>query len=609
MYIKQITIENYKSFSTPHEVFFSPGFNVVVGANNAGKTALVEALSLKVENKPHLSQEIIRQKGDVVNIGASAVQIHFSVPMDEFRQFLWNNSPTFYIQKGRGERPEVATQRVMNAFSLPNISIKCKYQSGSLVLAKIEEMDSNNFQDLGLSLKLKEQESLPTNIGDNINVRSVQEFAAYKLANVLSTRIYFFRAERLNVGQYRSGNNSKLESDAKNLAQVLNFLQTSNSSKFDRLINLTKTIFPDIKHITVPPVDDENTVKIHLWYVDRSTERDDLALPLQESGTGVGQVLSILYAAINANSPHSIIIDEPQSFLHPMAIRKLFDILHHDFPQHQYIITTHSPVVVSAANPENIILLTKEGMVTKSKTIRPSEKVELQSLLFEVGARFSDVFGAENILWVEGVTEENTFPIIVSKILHKQLMGTAILGILNVGDLEGKHKALILRIYRKLSEGQALIPPAIGFVLDKEGRSDDEQQDLERESNNLIHFLPRRMYENYLINSEGIIAIISNLENFNNQPIDSNEIEKWIKENCLNQKYYKNNFTPNQESWIMHIHGAKLLKDLFNTFSENRYSYDKVRDGIKLTSWLIDNHPEELKEISDLLDTLLTNKV
>ncbi|MEO8613309.1 MAG: AAA family ATPase [Chloroflexota bacterium] len=33
----------------------SPGFNVIVGQNNAGKTALVEALSLRYTNKPHIT--------------------------------------------------------------------------------------------------------------------------------------------------------------------------------------------------------------------------------------------------------------------------------------------------------------------------------------------------------------------------------------------------------------------------------------------------------------------------------------------------------------------------------------------------------------------------
>jgi len=48
-------------------------------------------------------------------------------------------------------------------------------------------------------------------------------------------------------------------------------------------------------------------------------------VPLSESGTGVGQVLAILYVVFTSEYPRTIVIDEPQSFLHPGAVRKLFE--------------------------------------------------------------------------------------------------------------------------------------------------------------------------------------------------------------------------------------------------------------------------------------------
>lgn len=53
---------------------------------------------------------------------------------------------------------------------------------------------------------------------------------------------------------------------------------------------------------------------------------------LAESDTGIGQVLAILYVVIMAKYNQVIIIDEPQSFLHPGAVRKLIEILKQDFP-------------------------------------------------------------------------------------------------------------------------------------------------------------------------------------------------------------------------------------------------------------------------------------
>lgn len=53
---------------------------------------------------------------------------------------------------------------------------------------------------------------------------------------------------------------------------------------------------------------------------------------------------------------HRIVIDEPQSYLHPGAAKKLIEILQ-EFPQHQYFIATHSAEIIAAANPSTIVKL------------------------------------------------------------------------------------------------------------------------------------------------------------------------------------------------------------------------------------------------------------
>ena len=55
MHISKLKIESYKSFHFSDDLNLKPGFNVIVGQNNAGKTALVEALSLDFSDIPHLS--------------------------------------------------------------------------------------------------------------------------------------------------------------------------------------------------------------------------------------------------------------------------------------------------------------------------------------------------------------------------------------------------------------------------------------------------------------------------------------------------------------------------------------------------------------------------
>lgn len=55
MYVKSLKINNYKSFWESEEIPFEKGFNLIVGQNDAGKSALLECLLPGIENKPHRS--------------------------------------------------------------------------------------------------------------------------------------------------------------------------------------------------------------------------------------------------------------------------------------------------------------------------------------------------------------------------------------------------------------------------------------------------------------------------------------------------------------------------------------------------------------------------
>ena len=298
-----------------------------------------------------------------------------------------------------------------------------------------------------------------------------------KLYGHVKDRLYFFNAERFNISESETSPQESLKSDASNLPQVLNLLQTKNPARFRKLEESIRLVLPQIGQITVPPVKTD-TVRILVWDAHIPEDRDDLAIPLSESGTGIGQVLAMLYVVLNSNYPRILIIDEPQSFLHPDAVRKLFDIFK-QHPQHQYIIATHSPVAVSAAGPHQLLLVHKEGAESKVDTLDAHKTEELRLVLSEVGARLSDVFGADSILWVEGRTEEECFPLIVSELLGQGLYGVEIRGVESTGDFDGRKAELVIRIYEQLSKGGGLLPPAVGFIFDREGKTEAQRERLD----------------------------------------------------------------------------------------------------------------------------------
>lgn len=94
MHISKIVIENYKSFLKSEEIVLQPGMNVIVGPNNSGKTALLEALSGRFPVKPHRSERTAPRRTTRLENHPSAVdytiQIEPSYLMQALEMVGWN---------------------------------------------------------------------------------------------------------------------------------------------------------------------------------------------------------------------------------------------------------------------------------------------------------------------------------------------------------------------------------------------------------------------------------------------------------------------------------------------------------------------------------------
>jgi len=88
-------------------------------------------------------------------------------------------------------------------------------------------------------------------------------------------------------------------------------------------------------------------------------------------------------------------------------------------------------------------------------------------------------------------------------------MGKVVKAVIATGDFEGQHAEKFLEIYNRLSGAQSLIPPAVAFLFDDEGRTETEKKILERLGKDLVRFTKRRMYENYLLDTQAIAAVLN----------------------------------------------------------------------------------------------------
>ena len=620
MQISTFQLKNYKSYRDSGELRLSSGFNVLVGQNNAGKSTLLEGLGLNFPAKPHRSLSTLPRSTTPAN-PTSTAKVALTVTSEELRDLLLSlTDGPFFVpipDALRGTGAQHAEVVLRDTLSSKEIEFQAFFTANPNKGSFFETSrfpSHRQYQTLVYEGKAAYYVVSPSAdrtsfvCSQDVTHEPTHDFGL-TVCQKLRERIYSFRAERFNVGISPGGINHILTPNASNLPEVLSTLQGTNPARFNKFNEYVNQIFPTIFQVSVRAIS-SNNVEVIVWTEDPTTQRDDLAVPLAESGTGVGQVLAILYVVLTSQFSRTILIDEPNSFLHPAAARKLIEILRIDFPMHQYIVATHSPDIIRAADPNMLFLVGLEKRESKLERLDSNDVKDQGKCLLEVGARLSDVFGSDEIVWVEGDTEEACYRLIVRDLLKKPLLGKTIAAVRNVGDFEGNRPSakIIWEIYSQLSKSNALIPPAIAFVFDREQRTEAERNDLIDRSRGKLKFLPRRRYENYLLVPEALIAILSTLPSFQGATLAVDGVREWLESNGGNRTYFVEpveRIDVTNRSWLVNVNGAKLLKDLFASLSESREEYRKTVHSVQLTEWLIENNPGALDEIKHLLASIL----
>lgn len=589
MYIKSLRINNYKSFWKSDEILFEKGFNLIVGQNDSGKSALLEALKPGVVPKPHRSLLIAPESNSPSMPSSQSIKL-CSLSGSEVKKYL-GRFPSVGIpcSNGNVEDGKLLIQALIENgcdlrvtwtdFTVTNSTLEYELPSMTLPIYYIQNASYPNGFEIG------------AHIGSGAGTFSDI------IASQLAENIYAFDAERYSLGSSPASGNTVLAPDASNLAEVLNKL-TVNRAAESELLDHVRTVFPHITNITSTL--DGSVANIRIWTNPIASRRLDLAIPLNDSGSGIGQVLAMLYVVVTADSPKVILIDEPQSFLHPGAVRKLFEIFS-NYPQHQYVITTHAPTGLNIGDATNMLLVKRGENESTVTRLDPTTQQGANAFLSEVGARLSDVFGADNVLWVEGKTEENCFPILIREVAKTKLQGTQILGVVNTGDIETGFADRIIQIYQKLSEGPSVLPPAIAFVFDTEGKTEKECTDITRRAKNLVKWLPRRMYENYLIEPLEICELINLIDTNRAEPLNAVEVEKWLNQHGSSSQFFPKPSKPveyGSTKWLEQVHAAKILQKMFSELTEQRFQYDKVKHGEQLTRMISKNPSDGIRSLA-----------
>jgi predicted ATPase len=588
MHIESVALANYKSFLERQMLNLEPGFNLLVGTNNAGKTSVLDVIDMDINlNEPHRSERTIPQFG-----GQPNPQSEFQVTLATRILELWRlvGSSQMYLpiasvgRSSRGVEAEVSVRasidaneqlRIGSAFghSLETVKItgddfisgSASRQDGSAIPAALIQYVPNN-QELQIQIG---RHQVHGNIGT--------------YAELFKSRIYRFSAQRRPGVQCAAQGTYILDREATALPYCINHLQTNDAHGHKLLCSWVNRVFPSVKWVQAPP--SGGTFELRCLPHLPDVRRDDLAIPVARMGAGIGNVIAMFYVVLTSRDPQVIAIDEPNAFLHPRALRELLAILESEGKQHQFILTAHSADVLTAVNTRSISLLEFDGVATTVQQVGTKDLHFLRSGLAELGIRITDLHAKDRVFWVEGQTEELVMPELLRWACPEVAAGTSVLRVERTGTFskKGMSPSEVALIYERLSSSSALVPPMVCILLDGEKRTKESRDEIEKTSKGKLCFLERRMLENYLLHPGAVTATLL-------------ELGKTVARDTVNDLLAKHEVTDANET-----DGAAVLKNIFSELSDATLEFRKTRDVQILVNWLLENDPEHLAPLRKCL--------
>lgn len=162
------------------------------------------------------------------------------------------------------------------------------------------------------------------------------------------------------------------------LYSALYNLRISNAGLYERLISVVAQAFPGFKRFEFPVV---GAGQVTLTWYDRCCPQPLYPNQLSE---GTLRFLWLLALVFTAPSGSLLLIDEPETSLHPELLRILALLLQEAALETQVIVATHSSDLISWLQPDEVLIADKEDGQTRFTW---ADTLDLQNWLAEYSLR------------------------------------------------------------------------------------------------------------------------------------------------------------------------------------------------------------------------------
>jgi len=517
MYLRGLSLQNFRSFRDETNFENLKNLIILIGPNGAGKSNFLKALTYLRNIFNGQEQPFADIVFDHDTSKKISVKIEWELTIPERQQIISRiDDSKFHVFKNVDlEKNQIFKFIKFNVVIEKNLveneQLYFSDEKGNPILYISGTLKGNQYRYEGIILdEYFSQNNSLSNLSSTSRITILNGSKSNRPLNGISgnkhnkfdnlfqnffEQMKLFPAHRAAQTSLKSGEDHNLEGNGSNLVRVLNTKYVNSPQEFNRINEVFQKLSRNAK-ISSPLRGDQVTVDIKEDGLSKNTNINDMS-------TGFEQSLILLSGVETSGENQLICIEEPEIHLHSDSQRELFNAIREKAKTHQFIITTHSPIFTTIEENVKTFLISKlEGY---SLIYEIKDKENLKIIKEQLGLRHSDIYDNDAVIFIEGESEYQAFPIV------SESLGFLQDGSYKLFNLKGRGN---LKNIKQLLDYLQDSDRNLYLILDNNSEVKNDVNDLDRAGyipKNNIHILEKDFED--LFESDRIIRALKKVYN------------------------------------------------------------------------------------------------